>query len=301
MKRLTTTQAILVVANLLGLLLLTVVWLKLPKQAELVETTKPTSQPTSQISPVEPSRLMPNRNHNHAAAAYAYDITLINQYLHGEKVYTGNKLVFLTIDDGASHITEGMLDILQAEQVPATFFPIASQATEDQAAIYRRQLREGHAIGLHSYSHNFSLLYPGGFPNTDHILSEAQESEKAFKRLFGLRFKTRLWRYPGGAASWAGLEPTHAKLAEFDWHWLDWNANIGDGEPFYRRPQSLEVMLAFHQQTDQNHQQSPYPYSPADIKVVLLHDASDKQLTLEALSHIIHYYKTNGYTFGVLY
>lgn len=239
---------------------------------------------------------MPQKNHNHDAAAYAYDVALVRQYLQGELPYTGENLVFLTIDDGANRVvTPAVLDILKEEGVPATFFPIGAHITQDQADLYSRQIREGHAIGLHSYTHNIHLLYPHRVPHVQQIIWEAEEAQKAIKRVLGLKFNTRVWRYPGGAMSWQGLEPSHAALAERGLEWIDWNANLGDAEPIAHRPQTLEDMIAFHTWSLEK-----FPNSPTNLKVVLLHDANDKHLTIQALPHIIRYYKEQGYTFGVL-
>lgn len=246
----------------------------------------------------EPQKLMKGRNHNNAAASYAYDVKDIQAYLTGEKVYEGpDKLVFLTIDDGANHqITPGVLDVLKEHGVHATFFPIGSYITEDKADLYQRQIREGHALALHSFYHDFGLLYPGHVPNTEQILEEAKMAERAFKSLLGLKFKTRVWRYPGGLMSWDGLEETNAVLSQNGYEWLDWNVNVGDGEPEDRRPSNVQEMLNFTIQSPNS-----FEGTPDNIHVVLMHDTSDKYLTLETLPSIIQYYKDMGYKFGVLY
>lgn len=303
-------QQVLLGLNLLGLVAIAYVlmaydqdWSKLPKFPHLsapaiFQNKKDTESPETEEPPAPPAeRLMDYRNHNNAAASYAYDVKTIQQHLTGELPYEGGNLVFLTIDDGANHtITPAVLDILASQQVPATFFPIGSYVTQDKADLYRRQIREGHAIGLHSYTHDTSLLYPYGWANANHIIWEAHTTNKAFKRIFGLKFQTRVWRYPGGHMSWKNMDESSQRLsAELGLEWIDWNASIGDAEP-YNRPTTLEEMIAFH-----TNSLNSFPGSPANLKVVLLHDTEDKYLTLEALPHIIQYYKDNGYTFGVLY
>lgn len=63
----------------------------------------------------------------------------------------GNQ-VWLTIDDGPSHETEALLDLLDRHQAKATFFLVA-----DRVAAYPELAREivcrGHGIGNHSRSH----------------------------------------------------------------------------------------------------------------------------------------------------
>lgn len=296
-------QLSLISLNILGLVTISYLlltrdqdWSRLFNQAVFKPIEVPTPSSTDKATP-DLTKLMPHRNHNYAAANYAYDVKTIQQYLNGELTYMGENLVFITIDDGANReVTPAILNILKKEQVPATFFPIGSEVTPDKTDLYRQQIREGHAIGLHSYSHDMDLLYPGRIPNTPQILFEAQQSHKAFKRLLGMKFQTRVWRYPGGALSWRGLEATHLGLEQEGLTWIDWNANIGDAEPKHRRPNSPEDMMNFHEQS-----MTHFPKSPPNLKVVLLHDAKDKQLTIETLPRLIAYYKERGYAFGVLY
>lgn len=306
-KTLNRLQQVLLGLNLLGLVAIAYLliaydqdWSKSPSlprfSASLFQKQeKEAEEKEVQAPPAE--RLMDYRNHNNAAASYAYDVKTIQQYLTGQAPYEGGNLVFLTIDDGANHtITPAVLDILANHQVPATFFPIGGYLTEDKADLYRRQIREGHALGMHSYTHDLDLLYPGGWADSQQLVTEAQVTDKAFKRIFGLKFQTRVWRYPGGHMSWKNMDESSQRLsAELGLEWIDWNASIGDAEP-YNRPTTVEEMIAFH-----THSLESFPGSPANLKVVLLHDTEDKYLTLEALPHIIQYYKDNGYTFGVLY
>lgn len=65
------------------------------------------------------------------------------------------KGVALTFDDGPTpQYTQQVLDILNKENVKATFFLIGHNI-EGNEALVKRMYNEGHAIGNHSYSHNF--------------------------------------------------------------------------------------------------------------------------------------------------
>lgn len=240
----------------------------------------------------EPTDLMPQKNHNNAAKSYAYDTAEIRDYITGQKNYEGKKLVFLTIDDGANQtITPQVLDVLKAHQVPATFFVIGATVYDENAEIFKRQIKEGHALALHSMYHSFATLYPNAIPNPPQILAEAQEGHQLLQTILGTDFKTRVWRYPGGAMSWQGLEESHSLLAQNGFEWIDWNANVGDAEQF--RPQTVEEMVAF--------QTNSYQHFPeSNVRVVLMHDTEGKELTLASLPQIIQYYKDQGYEFGVL-
>lgn len=60
--------------------------------------------------------------------------------------------VWLTVDDGPSHETEAVLDLLDRHGAKATFFLVAERATA-HPELAREILRRGHGIGNHSRSH----------------------------------------------------------------------------------------------------------------------------------------------------
>jgi peptidoglycan/xylan/chitin deacetylase (PgdA/CDA1 family) len=69
------------------------------------------------------------------------------------RVETADPVVALTFDDGPSaEYTAAVLDILRAQQVPATFFVIGAELERNPAEA-RAIVADGHALGNHSYSH----------------------------------------------------------------------------------------------------------------------------------------------------
>jgi peptidoglycan-N-acetylglucosamine deacetylase len=62
------------------------------------------------------------------------------------------RVVALTFDDGPSAYTGRMLDILKRNGVHGTFFVIGQQVAGG-ASVLRRALKEGNAIGNHTYTH----------------------------------------------------------------------------------------------------------------------------------------------------
>ena len=65
---------------------------------------------------------------------------------------TTRKAVWLTVDDGPSHETQAMLDLLDRYGAKATFFLVADRAAA-RPELAREILRRGHGIGNHSRSH----------------------------------------------------------------------------------------------------------------------------------------------------
>ncbi len=65
---------------------------------------------------------------------------------------TREKQVWLTVDDGPSEDTPGVLDLLDRHAAKATFFLVADRAAA-RPELAREILRRGHGIGNHSRSH----------------------------------------------------------------------------------------------------------------------------------------------------
>lgn len=69
------------------------------------------------------------------------------------------KIVCLTFDDGPSKNTTPILEILDREQVPATFFVCAQDANENYMPLVADIAAAGHQIALHSATHQYSKIY----------------------------------------------------------------------------------------------------------------------------------------------
>ena len=65
------------------------------------------------------------------------------------------KIVYLTFDDGPSSNTQRILDILDKYGCGATFFVMKSDYRDE----YKNIVDHGHAIALHTYTHDFYDLY----------------------------------------------------------------------------------------------------------------------------------------------
>ena len=72
------------------------------------------------------------------------------------------KVVALTFDDGPAPDTPAFVRVLEAQHAPATFFMIGRQVTARYRAMLRRELRDGDALGDHTYTHpDLELLSSG--------------------------------------------------------------------------------------------------------------------------------------------
>ncbi|VEJ36115.1 Bifunctional xylanase/deacetylase precursor [Aedoeadaptatus ivorii] len=240
-------------------------------------------------------RLQKGQNHINQADPYAFDAGEISDIIEGKTEYTGEtKWAFLTFDDGPNHkITPQILDTLREKEAYATFFLVGKSITEDNRDVLLRELADGHALALHSFSHDYHKLYPSRVGNADAIGSEAKRAQEALQKVISSDFHSGVWRYPGGHMSWSGLDAADAALKAQDISWIDWNALTGDAEPKSRRPTTEPGLVEFMNR-------SIAANTDNSVVVILMHDAESKQLTANALGDVIDSLKSQGYEFGIL-
>lgn len=205
----------------------------------------------------------------------------------------GRKVVYLTVDDGPSELTEQMLDLFDEYDVKATFF-VTGQNPQYYDLI-REAYKRGHTIGLHSMTHKYDQIYSSEaafFEDLDAIGKLVEEQ---------IGYVPCFIRFPGGSSNGLadqysqGLMPKLAKSAlEKGYQYYDWSLSTGDGDGDL----SAEQLVSISTTSDAGEG----GYDPTeDTNIVLLcHDAPTKQTTLEALPKIIEYYKDKGYTFEAI-
>lgn len=99
------------------------------------------------------------------------------------------KLIALTFDDGPWPDTPKILDILRQYNVRATFF-FLGQNLPRYPEIAQQVVKEGHAIGNHTWNHHYKPM------NFETAAAEIDNTSAVIERLTGE--KTRLFRPPGG-------------------------------------------------------------------------------------------------------
>ena len=188
-----------------------------------------------------------------------------------------------TFDDGPdAKNTPAILDILKARGIHATCYVIGSMA-EKHPDILKRIFAEGHAIGNHSYSHNYSILYP----NKENFLEEIVHTDQVIYNILGVR--PLIVRAPGGAASM--FKPGYsAMLKENGYVNHDWNVSSEDATG---NNVSVQKILGSISYTCANR--------PKDRgAIVLMHSKDGKETTVEALPAIIDMLEGAGFSFGVM-
>lgn len=218
--------------------------------------------------------------------------------LKGTKTYPvrtdGKKVVYLTFDDGPSTTnTPKVLDILDQYNVKATFFVLGKSIdTDSQSEELLKQIaNNGHAIGNHSYSHDYNYLYPGRIISPENFMSDINKCNDALKRVLGEDFKTRVVRFPGGYWSWDGRRNIRPILDEQGYAIIDWNTLNEDAQGSKKDAnQLLECTKKNTEALGPN----------ADSIVLLMHDTYGKEATVDALPQIIEYYKSLGFEFKTI-
>lgn len=221
----------------------------------------------------------------------SFDAGEIQDYISkGVKINAGEKIAFLTFDDGPSNtVTPKILNILKSNNINATFFIIGKQIENNPEAkkILLDEYREGNAIGNHTYSHNYQRLYPNRIVNTNNFMSDIEKNNDILKSVLGDDFNTRIIRFPGGHMSWKGTEGIDNILGEKGYKYIDWNVLTGDSEG---KPKTKEELINRYNQT----------INGKDNVVILMHDTSAMQNTADVLQNIITDLKNKGYEFKTL-
>lgn len=211
------------------------------------------------------------------AEAALYTVSGIDEYKRTETFGAdsgqedeGVRKVYLTFDDGPSSNTGRILDILAEYDVKATFFVVGKEEEEYQA-LYKRIVEEGHTLAMHSYSHKYNEIYQSvDSYSTD--LSKLQEF---------LYDTTGVWcrycRFPGGSSNTVSRVDMHeliAYLDEQDMSYFDWNISSGDAVGYYISPSDIVRNCTVN-------------LWKFDEAIILMHDASEKNSTVEALPKLI--------------
>lgn len=222
----------------------------------------------------------------------------VNGLITGTKKYPvrtdGKKVVYLTFDDGPSTTnTPNVLEILDKYNIKGTFFVIGTSLDANDKAkdILKEIAKNGHAIANHTYSHNYTYLYPNRTMNVNNIINDLNKNSELMKSILGKDFSTRTIRLPGGYWSWNGKQAFKNKIGELGLQNIDWDTLNGDAEGKKKNSQEL---FNFLEKNVNN------LGAKADSIVVLMHDTYGKAETVKSLPQIIEFLKSKGFEFRTM-
>ena len=263
------TIALAILIPVIGCILLSVRVFQLKKQVAVLTEQLPTEEMQEEASGVyETTKVEESVRDTETKAEEPAKIN---------PVKSSGKKVYLTFDDGPSSNTDQILDILKDYDVKATFF-VVGKTDERSVKAYQRIVEEGPTLAMHSYSHKYDEIY---------------ESKEAFARdlnsLQEYLYETtgvwpRIYRFPGGSSntvSKVDMQELIEYLTDIGITYFDWNVASGDA---VSRTLPAETIVNNCLSGIEKQKES----------VILMHDASNKGTTIEALPQIIEAIQEQG-------
>ncbi len=195
-------------------------------------------------------------------------------------------IIYMTFDDGpSSYSTPKVLNILKKNNVKATFFEI--KPAKENYKLTQRVIDEGHTLAIHGYSHSYNVIYK----SDEAYHSNLTKLQKLFYKKFGV-WSTQT-RFPGGSSNTVSRHYSHGimtrlskKVHKWGFKYQDWNVSSGDAGGANNADQVYKYVKSGIQKGRSN--------------VILMHDFSGNDKTINALQRIIDYGKANGFEFRAM-
>ncbi|MCH5167770.1 MAG: polysaccharide deacetylase [Erysipelotrichales bacterium] len=191
------------------------------------------------------------------------------------------KVIYLTFDDGPGAYTEELLDILNKYNVKATFFVTAQ--FNKYIPLIEREAKEGHAVGLHTKTHEWNI-----YRSFENYYKDFSDMNAIIKKYTGS--ETNIFRFPGGGSNTISksrslgiMKYNVSKMSEAGYVYYDWNIDSGDAAGANSKKIYNNVITGI---SDRNY------------SIILMHDI--KRPTIDTIEKIIVYALDNGYTFKTL-
>ncbi len=196
-----------------------------------------------------------------------------------------NKYVYLTFDDCPSKNTAALLDILQKNNIKATFF-VVYNSNQD---LYKRIVAEGHTLAIHTYTHDYKTIYASEKAYFDDLTKISDY----VKGITGITSK--IVRFPGGSSNLVSrtinkgiMTKIAAELDKRGYTYYDWNAQSNDATIANITP--VQVLQNVKDFTEVNGKVKPFV-------MLLLHNSATQAATVEALQSVIDYYRGMDFRF----
>jgi peptidoglycan/xylan/chitin deacetylase (PgdA/CDA1 family) len=174
------------------------------------------------------------------------------------------------------------LDVLAQYDVKATFF--VTHAFPDYEDMLAREAAEGHTVAVHTYSHDYDLIYS----SADAYWEDFEEMEQVIEAQTGKR--TTMFRFPGGSSNTVSnfnpgiMTYLTQDAAARGYTYFDWNVSSGDASNTVTGSEVYQNILRECQMYKEN--------------VVLCHDV--KSYTVDIIDDVIEWGLANGYVFAPL-
>lgn len=192
----------------------------------------------------------------------------------------GDKVIYLTFDDGPCAYTAQLLDVLDKYNVKATFF--VTGANPSYYHLIGEAHRRGHTIAIHTFSHKYNEIYA----SVDAYLADFNRIRDIVVQQTGE--EPWLFRFPGGTSNTVskkycpGIMTTLAQeMLARGYEYCDWNVSSGDAGGAGSEQSVINNVIN--------------GCSRKNVSIVLQHDI--KKFSVNAVDDIIEWGLANGYTF----
>lgn len=181
------------------------------------------------------------------------------------------KYIALTFDDGPSNVTNEILDILESNGIPGTFFLIGENIENfsDASLIMNRQIAMGCELCNHSYTHSDMTTL-----DADVIVKEISDTTGLIKSIAG---KTPAFFRP----PFISVNDTMHDVIDLPFicglDSKDWDGNTTSDDRISNILSGVE-----------------------DGTIILMHDFTDNSKTVAALPRVVSELKSRGYEFVTL-
>ena len=188
------------------------------------------------------------------------------------------RVIYLTFDDGPGPYTEQLLAVLNKYNVKATFFVMNG----DYNHLMKKIVDEGHAIGIHSVTHDYYSIYE----SPEAYFTDLTQMQEIIYKQTGVR--TSLMRFPGGGSNLVSKRYSPGIMSlltqavqDAGFQYFDWNV---DSEDAGGAQTAREV-----------YKNVTTGVMSGRVSVVLQHDIHP--YSVEAVEDLILWGLDNGYTF----
>lgn len=192
-------------------------------------------------------------------------------------------IIYLTFDDGPSaDITPQILEILEQKNIKATFFVV--HYNEENEKLVKQEDEKGHTVALHGYSHSYSEVYY----SQEACMENYKKIQDQVYQTTGK--KSNIIRFLGGSSNTISKKYCEGIMTELTtrviqegYKYFDWNVDSDDAGNAKTKEDVYKNVIEGLKENRKN--------------VVLMHDFSNNQKTVDALSAIIDYGIENGFVF----
>ena len=194
---------------------------------------------------------------------------------------TSGKVIYLTFDDGPGSYTEKVLNTLKKYNVKATFF--VTHQFGGYVNLIKKEYEQGHAVGVHSYTHNWNV-----YKSVDAYVNDFNKMNADIEKYTGS--KSKIFRFPGGSSNTISrnyakgvVKAIASRMTSNGYQYFDWDVDSGDAAGASRSKIYSNVVNGVKK---------------CSKCIVLMHDI--KANTVNELDNILKTLTSNGYKFGTL-